>query len=66
MDSFCSSCGEYTTRRMFGTALCAPCHQREDDAIERVERRDAKRLGYQHGWSDDKLVVTPAINCFDQ
>lgn len=53
--SFCSSCGEYTTRRdAFGSLLCEPCHAAEDDAIEQVERRDAARYGYRYGWSDDE------------
>lgn len=53
--SYCESCGEYTTKRgVFGGALCAPCHEAEDEAIEQVERRTAARLGYRYGWSDDE------------
>lgn len=57
----CTSCGEYTHRRgAFGEALCAPCHQAEDDEIEIAERRDARRLGYSYGWSEDnKTPPTP-------
>jgi len=43
----CSSCGEYTTsRNAFGDALCSPCYDAEDDAVEAAERRTAMRHGY--------------------
>ena len=49
--SYCSDCGEYTSRRgAFGEALCAECHQRQDDAIECVERREANKHGYDQGY----------------
>lgn len=53
--SFCSCCGEYTTRRdAFGSLLCEPCHAAEDDAVESFERARAARHGYRYGWSDDE------------
>lgn len=57
----CVSCWQPTQRRgPFGEALCAPCHQDEDDAIEQAERRTARRLGTNYGWSEDnKTPTTP-------
>jgi hypothetical protein len=54
MDYFCTGCGEYTTRRLFGKPLCEPCHIAEDDAVEAYERQQAKRYGYRYGWRDDE------------
>ena len=56
MDNYCTACGEYTTRRIFGNPLCAPCHEDEDDAVESYERAQANRLGYRYGWRDDEWV----------
>lgn len=51
----CSACGEYTHRTdCFSRLICADCHQREDDDIEQYERAQAKRFGYQYGWSEDR------------
>lgn len=52
-ENFCESCGQYTTRRVFGALLCAPCHEAEDRDVEDVERRDAERFGYRYGWKDE-------------
>lgn len=49
------ACGDYAdTRHAFGYAICSRCYDAEDDAIEQVERRDARRLGVRYGWSDDE------------
>lgn len=53
MECYCKTCGEYTTRRIFGEWLCAPCHEDEDDAVEAYERAQANKLGYRYGWRDD-------------
>ncbi len=54
-ENVCSECGEFTSRRgPFGELLCSPCHRAQDEAIEQVERRDARRFGYQYGWSEDQ------------
>ena len=43
----CGHCGEYTNRcDAFGYALCAECHEAEDDAVESAERRTAKKHGF--------------------
>lgn len=50
----CRGCGEYTTRcGPFGELLCEECHQREDDDIEVVERREARERGYRYGWREE-------------
>ena len=37
------ACGDYAdTRHAFGYAICSRCYEAEDDAIEQVERRDAR------------------------
>lgn len=53
MDYYCTDCGEYTTHRLFGQALCKECHARQDEEVEAVERRQAEKLGYRYGWSDN-------------
>lgn len=51
----CVSCRSFTSRvGPFGEALCAACHEAEDDAIEQAERRTARRFGTNYGWSDDE------------
>lgn len=51
MDCYCVDCGEYTTRKLFGEALCAECHAEQDEAIEACERAQAAKHGYSYGWS---------------
>jgi len=54
MDNYCECCGQYTTRRgAFGELLCAECHEAQDEAIDAVERAEAKRRGYSYGWSGE-------------
>ena len=46
MECYCKACGEYTTRRILGEWLCAPCHEEEDRAVEAYERTQAEKFGY--------------------
>lgn len=58
---YCSDCGEYTTRRgPFAEALCAECHQRQDDGIEAVEQRDANKHGYDQEYY--RRLRQPAVS----
>lgn len=54
MDNFCTGCGQYTTRRVFGALLCGPCHEAEDADVEAAERSQAERFGYRYGWRDEQ------------
>lgn len=58
--SFCSCCGEYTTKRhAFGHPICDPCYDAEDDAVDSAARSAAARHGYRYGWSDDEQPRQP-------